>query len=151
MGKPLLVRFRGVDTHFSVGAIIKNHKGEILMIDRLKQPFGWACPAGHIDEGEEPEEALNREVEEETGLIVYDYHELSDLKDQANVPQEACSRGITKHLWVVYEVEIEKGTEDNLIFKDDEVKAIKWCSVDEIKTLPLEKAWEYWLKKLSII
>ena len=41
------VSYIQVPVHYSAGAIIKNDKGQILMIDRLKQPFGFACPAGH--------------------------------------------------------------------------------------------------------
>ena len=48
--------------HRSVGVIIENKKGERLMIERKNLPFGWACPAGHIDEGETPLEAAKREL-----------------------------------------------------------------------------------------
>lgn len=148
--EPKLIKFWGIPTHLSVGAIIKNEKGEILMIDRLKQPFGWACPAGHIDEEEEPEQALLREVKEETGLDIISYKEFNinySSDNYSDAPQEPCSRGIKFHMWFIYDV-VATG---ELIFKADEVKAIKWCSIDEIKTLPLEKAWGYWLKKLEII
>ena len=60
--------------HPCVGAIIIRND-EILMIERQKFPFGWACVAGHIDEGEEPVISLIREVKEESGLDVIS-HEL---------------------------------------------------------------------------
>lgn len=117
------------------------------MIDRLKKPLGFACPAGHLDKGEEPEDAIIREVEEETGLIVkslkrYDIDYLMGNFDDC--PQETCSRGISQHFWYVYEVEAE----GDLILKLDEVKSIDWYSVEEIKNLKLESVWEYWLKKI---
>lgn len=135
-----------VPVHYSAGAIIKNDKGEILMIDRLKQPFGWACPAGHIDEGETDVEAVTREVEEETGLVIKLLlkHDTSDCKD---VPQETCSRGVSIHEWSIFSVVAE----GELIFKADEVKSIGWYSIEEIKKLPLETAWKYWFEKLNII
>lgn len=148
--EPKLVKFWDMPTHLSVGAIIKNDKGEILMIDRLKQPFGWACPAGHIDEDEEPLDALLREVKEETGLDIVSHTEYRinySTDDYTDCPQEACSRGIKFHMWFIYDV-VATG---DLIFKADEVKAIKWCSIEEIKTLQLESVWGYWLKKLNII
>jgi len=150
VGEPKIANFWGKQIHLSVGAIIKNDKGEILMIDRLKQPFGWACPAGHIDEGEEPLEALLREVKEETGLDMVSCveHRINySSDDYSDAPQETCSRGIDFHMWFIYDV-VASG---ELIFKADEVKAIKWCSVEEIKTLPLEQVWKYWLEKLNII
>ncbi|MBJ8029002.1 NUDIX domain-containing protein [Bacillus cereus group sp. N21] len=52
----------------SVAAIIKNEQGEIL----FQYPGGefWSLPAGAIEPGETPEEAVVCEVWEETGLRV---------------------------------------------------------------------------------
>ncbi|MGE7881615.1 NUDIX domain-containing protein [Bacillus sp. NPDC094077] len=52
----------------SVAAVIKNEQGEIL----FQYPGGeyWSLPAGAIEPGETPEEAIVREVWEETGLKV---------------------------------------------------------------------------------
>ncbi|MGE6961834.1 NUDIX hydrolase [Bacillus thuringiensis] len=52
----------------SVAAVIKNEQGEIL----FQYPGGeyWSLPAGAIEPGETPEEAVIREVWEETGLKV---------------------------------------------------------------------------------
>ena len=70
VGEPAIANYNGKTIHLSVGAVIRNAEGKILMIDRLKTPFGFACPAGHIDEGEAPDTALIREVLEETGLKI---------------------------------------------------------------------------------
>lgn len=42
----------------------------VLLIQRAGDPGKgkWACPAGFVDAGEDPEEAVLREVHEETGL-----------------------------------------------------------------------------------
>ncbi len=52
-----------------VGALIRNEESSIL----LQKPRGaehWSLPAGGIEPGETPAEAIVREVREETGLIV---------------------------------------------------------------------------------
>ncbi|ANC19761.1 NUDIX hydrolase [Bacillus cereus] len=51
-----------------VAAVIKNGQGDIL----FQYPGGeyWSLPAGAIEPGETPEEAVVREVWEETGLKV---------------------------------------------------------------------------------
>jgi ADP-ribose pyrophosphatase YjhB (NUDIX family) len=132
--------------HFSVGAFIKNDKGEYLLIDRLKKPFGFACPAGHVDENEHSYAAVVREVEEETGLKVISAAEI-DIDECDDVPQEICSRGVDYHVWMVYDIKAE----GELIFKEDEVKSIGWYSIEQIKELPLESVWKFWFTKLKLI
>lgn len=53
----------------SVAAIIRNAKAEILL-QRPGQGDYWSLPAGSIELGETPAEAMVREVWEETGLHV---------------------------------------------------------------------------------
>ncbi len=49
----------------AAGGLVENERGDILVITRK----GWRdLPKGHIDEGESPEEAAIREVQEEAGL-----------------------------------------------------------------------------------
>ena len=51
------------------GAVIPDAEGRILLQEKTHEP-GWFLPGGAIELGEHPEEALVREVAEETGLIV---------------------------------------------------------------------------------
>lgn len=128
--------------HRSAGAIIKNEKGEILMLDRKNIPFGWACPCGHVEEGENPEDALKREIKEETNLKIKKFrlvlHEYLDWNE--------CKRGVRGHDFFIYEVLDWQGD----IKKDDESKAIAWVSINELKNLKLEEAWKYIMNKLII-
>jgi 8-oxo-dGTP diphosphatase len=56
----------------TVDAIILNEKKEVLLIKRKNEPFKdfWALPGGFVEYGERTEEAVVREVKEETGLDV---------------------------------------------------------------------------------
>lgn len=52
----------------SVAALIRDSSGAILLQE--KSDGSWSLPAGAIEPGESPSEALTREVFEETGFIV---------------------------------------------------------------------------------
>lgn len=51
----------------SVGIALFNDKGMVLIAERLDNPGAWQMPQGGIDEGEDPEVAVFREMEEEIG------------------------------------------------------------------------------------
>ena len=59
----------------SAAAIVTNGKGEVLLLNHVLRPYsGWGFPGGFLDNGEQAEEAIRREVREETGI------ELSQLE-----------------------------------------------------------------------
>jgi 8-oxo-dGTP pyrophosphatase MutT (NUDIX family) len=53
----------------SVAAVISDAEGRILLQEKSSGE-GWSLPAGAIELGERPEQAIEREVLEETGLKV---------------------------------------------------------------------------------
>lgn len=53
--------------HFTATAMIRNSKGEFLLHKHPKLGF-WLPPGGHIEANEEPQDAVKREVLEETGV-----------------------------------------------------------------------------------
>lgn len=68
---------RATQTKFtvSVAAVISDDDGKVLLLNHVLRPYsGWGLPGGFISRGEQPEDAIRREIREETGL------ELDDLK-----------------------------------------------------------------------
>ncbi|MDH6128848.1 NUDIX domain-containing protein [Kitasatospora sp. GP82] len=58
---------------FVVGALITDESGRVLLLRRKPEDFLgglWELPGGGVDPGEHLQEALSREVMEETGLTV---------------------------------------------------------------------------------
>ena len=56
----------------TVGALIFNPEGKVLLIKSHKWKGKYTIPGGHIELGETIEEALKREIKEETSLDIYD-------------------------------------------------------------------------------
>ena len=55
----------------TAGAIITDDEGRVLLLKHRFRPSpGWGVPGGFIEEGEQPEEALRRELREEVELEV---------------------------------------------------------------------------------
>jgi len=62
-------------TRFTVtaGAVIFNDKREVLLLKhRFRAGSGWGLPGGFMEQGEQPIDALRRELREEIGLEVDD-------------------------------------------------------------------------------
>lgn len=69
----MLIRATQKKFTVSVGAVIFNEKGEVLLLDHILRPkSGWGIPGGFIESGEQPEKAIRRELMEETGLELED-------------------------------------------------------------------------------
>lgn len=130
------------EMHYSVGIII-DCNGKYLLMDRVNPPPGFACPAGHIDEGEEPKEAAIRELREETGI---DQKSLEFVREE-EIPWNYC-KSATVHYWYLYKALVNS---EDIIIDKDEAKWVGWYTVEEMKEMNLEEVWFYWFKKLGII
>ena len=130
----------GREMHYSVGALIER-KGKVLLIDRVKPPYGFAGLAGHVDGGETDVEALLREVGEESGLTVSAYK----LVAEEEVPWNWCSKGVQVHYWKLFACTVSGRVKRDA----HEAKRIEWFSYAQIRKLQLEPVWEYWLKKMG--
>jgi ADP-ribose pyrophosphatase YjhB (NUDIX family) len=56
---------------------------KVLLIHRKNEPVGWALPGGFVEYGETVEDAVRREMKEETGLELEElrqFHVYSDPK-----------------------------------------------------------------------
>lgn len=116
--------------HESVGVIVANQANEWLITMRAIYPFAYALPAGHIDKGEAPLIAAQRELMEETGLKL-SKEDFKSIKD-FYLPGDSCRRGSDHHLWHLYLVRLN--SEKETISLNDEAESYQWLTPDKIKS-----------------
>jgi ADP-ribose pyrophosphatase YjhB (NUDIX family) len=79
------------------GAVLVDQKGRVLLLRHtFRAGSGWGIPGGFIEPGEQPEEALRRELREEIGIEV-DSLELAFVRTLVGIRQvEIIFRGRTE-------------------------------------------------------
>ena len=131
--------------HTSVGMIVERG-GKLLLIERKIFPLTYAFPAGHVDKGEDYEQAAVRELKEEVGLDA----ESVELLAEGRV-ENPCSRpGGTWHYWKVYKI----AAQGEIKPSEEETKQAGWYTKEEIHTLPppgFEPVMYEWYKAHNII
>lgn len=73
----LVVIAREALFNVTTSAVILDDRGRILLLAHVFRSPPWGIPAGFIAAGEQPEEAMLREIREETGLEARDLEVVS--------------------------------------------------------------------------
>lgn len=107
-------------------------EGEKVLLTQRKegddQELLWEFPGGQVEEGEEPRQALQRELREELGIEA----EVGELFDATLYPYPS-----HPVLLLVYRCRIEGGSPRPLGCRD-----LRWVTPGELSTLPMPPADE---------
>jgi len=114
----------------TVGALIFNPEGKLLLVKSHKWQDKYVIPGGHIEIGETLEEALRREITEETNLDVYD---IEFLLFQEFIFDSAFWR--KRHFIFFDHICKTDTTQVNL---NDEAEEYLWVSLEEELELPID-------------
>jgi ADP-ribose pyrophosphatase YjhB (NUDIX family) len=77
-----------------VTGVILNEKREVLLFKHTYRDHSWSLPGGYLKSGEHPREALEREIKEESGLIVSVDESLKTRTDRETARLDLCYTGI---------------------------------------------------------
>jgi len=91
----------------NVGALITDERWYVLACERSDVPGAWQLPQGGIEAGEEPLDAVRREIAEETGIswshlrLVAQYPDLLAYELPPDARSEKTGRGQVQY-WFVF-------------------------------------------------
>lgn len=86
---------RVFEDQFLVGVtgVIFNDKNEVLLFKHTYRKIPWSLPGGYIKTKEHPSESLEREIEEESGLVVSVDREIKIRTDRETSRLDICFVG----------------------------------------------------------
>lgn len=90
----LVMRFFQDQFLVGVTGIIFNDRNEILLFKHTYRSHAWSLPGGYLKSGEHPREALEREIKEESGLVVSVDDSLKTRTDRDSARLDMCYIGV---------------------------------------------------------
>lgn len=128
--------------HITVSAwVVAPKKNKVLMAyHNIYQSFAWL--GGHLEKGEDLYTAVLREVEEESGLkgklLSEEIFSIECLPVKAHIRRGEL---IQEHIHLNLTFLIEANPEEKLVVNEDENKALKWLTFEEV----LRESKEPWM------
>jgi len=114
----------------TVGALIFNQEGKIFLMTSPKWKEKYVIPGGHIELGETAEQALKREISEETNLDIFDI--------KFTVLQEFIfGKEFHEKRHFIF-LDYSCKTKDTDVVLDKEGSGYIWTTIDEALKLPIE-------------
>ncbi len=116
--------------------------GKVLMCKNAKEDFFenlWDFPGGRMHKGEQPKEALARELKEELGvefIIGTPLFTSITYQTPSNIPR----------YYVIFEATLTNLNAEFTV-AEDEIAELKWVGAEDVATLP---TWDDWREFLNI-
>ena len=87
---------RFFQSQFLVGVtgVLFNEKNEVLLFKHTYRKHQWALPGGYMKAGEHPKETLEREIKEESNLVVSVDDSLKTRTDREGARLDICYTGV---------------------------------------------------------
>jgi ADP-ribose pyrophosphatase YjhB (NUDIX family) len=107
------------------------HEGRVLLVRRGRAPLKdlWSLPGGHVEFGERLEDAVRREVREETGLDIA----VGRRIDVAEIIADAASPSRHHYVLIVFAAKLRGG----VLAAGDDAAAARFVAPAEFDELPM--------------
>lgn len=115
--------------HWEITIFVVNGKGQILLekrsMNKRYSPGKWAPLAGHVDSGEEIDDAALREAKEELGLGL----QSTDLVVIEKGLLRKCEEDsrISRYYYTICDK-----SEDSFVIQQEELSGVRWFDIDEV-------------------
>jgi len=121
----------------NVGAIIINESGLVLAFERLNIKGAWQLPQGGMDKGEEPIDAVYREIKEETNIDSVDLKLLAEYPDWLAYELDKAHRTVKLgrgqvQKWFLFQFIGNKSHIDVVHVKTQEFSRWQWMKFDDL-------------------
>lgn len=114
----------------TVGALIFNGEGKLFLMRSHKWRGKWVVPGGHIELGETMEQALRREIREETNLEIRD---IEFICFQEFIHDE---RFWQRRHFIFFDYACR--TDSTEVVLNDEAQDYAWIDLDRAMAMPVE-------------
>jgi len=116
----------------TVGALIVNQKDEVLLVHSKKWGEKYTVPGGHIELGERAEDAIVREVKEETDLD-------SEVVELLILQQAIYPKDYHKHEHYIFMDYVCKAKSSDVKLDGRELQRYVWVKPEDALKLDLEE------------
>ena len=115
----------------AVFCLNRNGYLKVLLIQRKAEPFinFWALPGGFVDVGESAEDAVQRELKEETSLRLISFEQVATFSKPDRDPRE--------HVVTIAYIGFVK-LEDHLVKCGSDAKNAAWFKLDDLPMLAFD-------------
>ncbi|WP_340032300.1 NUDIX domain-containing protein [Paenibacillus sp. FSL K6-1122] len=137
-------------THIGVYGLVA-WEGRFLLIHKARGAYQgqWDLPGGRLEFGEQPETALHREIEEETGLT----HLQVMIRSAESTVLEWVYQGEPEelhHIGMLYDVVLTAASQPDHIKKEpdgEDSLGADWFTLEQVRDLSLTPFAEYMISK----
>jgi nucleoside triphosphatase len=114
----------------TTGALIFDRAGRLFLMKSHKWEGKWVIPGGHVDLGERIEDAMRREVKEETNLAVCDVEFVC-------FQEFIYGDGFWKKRHFIF-FDYACRTDSTEVVLNDEAQEYTWVSLEDLHNFPIE-------------